>query len=264
MLDRPIFKLSKHTFYNIWHRDALVSGFRYDPRFYTTRVGAGGRLDGVLTDAARNSLLSHSTPVFEGSYQPKVFPHELMHLAFKKQVGPNPNLFQTLRNISLSRDLGAPIYPSKEDLQGFERRNDVTECRACLEAAKNARIVQDINSAKSSLETLISTLSDLKVQEKRTEYFDNVDGLRARGLSTKDCVSMFAVENPSQRKPDRGTATAIAYHFKTCTGDVNEWLSTEERSKYYMVLLVNYLSRRSQPSLTREAKVIDLDSNSLD
>ncbi|MCJ1426159.1 hypothetical protein MMC29_004061 [Sticta canariensis] len=243
MLDRPIFKLSKHTFYNIWHRNALVSGFRHDPRFYATRVGAAGRLDGVLTDAARNSLLSHSTA---------------------KKVGPNPNLFQTLRNISLSRDLGAPIFPSKEDLQSFERRNDVTKCRASLEVEKKTGTVQDINSTKSSIETLISTLSNLKIQEKRTEYFNCVDDLRARGLSTKDCASTFTAENPSQRKPNQGTATAIAYHFKTCAGDVDEWSSTEERSKCYMVLLVNYLSRRSQPSLTREAKITNLGSDSLD
>ncbi|KAF2241860.1 hypothetical protein BU26DRAFT_524987 [Trematosphaeria pertusa] len=39
--------------------------------------------------------------------------------------------------------------------------------------------------------------------------------------------------------------------------------STEERSTRYMVHLVNYLARRSQPSISLQAKIIDLRSNSL-
>lgn len=46
MLDCPIFHLSNGTFYDLWRRTCLVSGLREDPRFYTMRVGAGGRLDG--------------------------------------------------------------------------------------------------------------------------------------------------------------------------------------------------------------------------
>jgi hypothetical protein len=46
MLDRPIFNISDSTFSDLWHRTCLVSGLRVNPRFYTMRVGAGGRLDG--------------------------------------------------------------------------------------------------------------------------------------------------------------------------------------------------------------------------
>ena len=46
MLDRPIFHLSDRTFYDLWQRNWLVSGSRIPPRFYSMRVGAGGRLDG--------------------------------------------------------------------------------------------------------------------------------------------------------------------------------------------------------------------------
>lgn len=264
MLDRPIFKLSSATFYKLWHRNCLVAGLRQDPRFYAMRVGTGARLDGVLTDAVRNFVLSNSTPVFQGSYQTSRLRDNLMKLAFGPMAGRNDNLFQSLRNMSLTRDSGAPIYPSKEDLQGFEGRNDVKGCRAYLEAAKKAGDVQGKNSAQSSLDTLISKLCDLKIQKKRTEYFNCVDNLRARGLSTKDCIAEFTLENPFPRKPDSGTATAIALHFEACTRDVDEWSSTEERSKCYIVLLVNYLARRSQPSPPLQAKIIDLGSDSPD
>lgn len=46
MLDRPIFYLADRTFYDLWHRNWLVSGSRLPPRFYSMRIGAGGRLDG--------------------------------------------------------------------------------------------------------------------------------------------------------------------------------------------------------------------------
>lgn len=46
MLGESIFGLSNSKFYELWHRTWLVAGARTPPRFYTTRVGAGGRLDG--------------------------------------------------------------------------------------------------------------------------------------------------------------------------------------------------------------------------
>lgn len=182
MLDRPISKRSSATFYKLWHRNCLVAGFRHDPRFYAMRVGAAARLDGVLTDAVRNSILSHSTPVFQDRYQTSRLRDDLMKLAFGRMAGDNDDLFQNLRNISLSRDSGAPIYLSKEELQTFEGRSDLTSQRKSLKAAKDARDVDTTKSTQSSIDTLISTLSGLKIQEKRAEYFNRVDNLRARGL----------------------------------------------------------------------------------
>ncbi|MCJ1359525.1 MAG: hypothetical protein MMC33_009527 [Icmadophila ericetorum] len=225
------------------------------------RVGTGARLDGVLTDAVRNFVLSNSIPVFQGSYQTSRLRDDLTKLAFGENAGCNDDLFQDLSNISLSRDARAPIYPSKE---GFEGRSDVTAHRTSLEAAKKIGDVKALNSTKLSLEALISTLSNLKIQENRTEYFKCADDLRARGLSTKDCVAEFTVENPFPRKSDSEMAAAIAYHFEACTRGVDEWSSTKERSKCYMFLLVNYLARRSQLSLPWQAKIIDLGSDSLD
>ena len=46
MLGRSVFGLSNRTFYDLWQRCWLTAGMRHSPRFYTTRVGAGGRLDG--------------------------------------------------------------------------------------------------------------------------------------------------------------------------------------------------------------------------
>jgi hypothetical protein len=61
MLDRPIFNLSNGTFYDLWRRTCLVSGLREDPRFYTMRVGAGGRLDGKHHARREISLLTLET-----------------------------------------------------------------------------------------------------------------------------------------------------------------------------------------------------------
>src|SRR6266567_5392161 len=95
-------------------------------------------LIGVLSDALRNYILSNTTGVFQGSYQPKRAREDLMRLAFGSIAGRNDCLFQRLRSMSLSRDAGAPVDPSVEDLLEFEKRNDVSDLRASLKAARLA------------------------------------------------------------------------------------------------------------------------------
>lgn len=46
MLGRFILQLSVTTFYQLCPWTCLVSGMPEHPRFYTIRLGAGGRLDG--------------------------------------------------------------------------------------------------------------------------------------------------------------------------------------------------------------------------
>ena len=47
-LDKPIFNITYQKFNAIWHRLNLVAGLREDPRIYSLRVGAAGRLDGKI------------------------------------------------------------------------------------------------------------------------------------------------------------------------------------------------------------------------
>lgn len=86
----------------------------------------------------RNYVLSNTTGVFEGSYQPKRVREDLTRLAFGPRAGHNDSLFRRLRNMSLSRDAGAPTEIGQEDLQKFEQRNDVKALRASLETASRA------------------------------------------------------------------------------------------------------------------------------
>ncbi|KAI0197920.1 hypothetical protein F4808DRAFT_437548 [Astrocystis sublimbata] len=48
---------------------------------------------GVLSDALRNHILSHTTHVFESSYQSFRVRADLMQLAFKADAGDHSQLF---------------------------------------------------------------------------------------------------------------------------------------------------------------------------
>ena len=86
-----------------------------------------------------------------------------MKLAFGEKDGRNDDLFEGLRVTSLSRDSGASVYPTKEDLQAFEGRNDVIIHRKSLRAAEMVGDVKAMNSTKFSVEAFTLTLYLLKV-----------------------------------------------------------------------------------------------------
>ncbi|KAF2184554.1 hypothetical protein K469DRAFT_578956, partial [Zopfia rhizophila CBS 207.26] len=248
MQERPIFHLSDAKFYKLWHRTCLVAGLRVDPRFYTMRVGCGGRLNGVLTDALRNYILSNTT-------QPKRVREDLMRLAFGPIAGRNDCLFQRLCSMSLSRDTDAPVDPSADDLQEFEMRNNVSDLRASLEVAWHAGNEKKSRSIKLQAENLIATLSSLKVQEKRAEYFDRVDSLRARGLPTLCSSEQSSLGKALSKKHGNSLVTAIAEFLQSCTNDVDEGSPVDQRSKVYMNLLVDFLDHRPQPSPRPESEI---------
>lgn len=275
MLDRPIFPLAYSSFNYLWHRTCLVAGFREDSRIYALRVGAGARLDGVLSDALRNYILSNTTQVFQGSYQTKRVREDLMGLAFGSMAGRNNALFQRLRNMSLQRDANAPIGPSEEDLREFEQRKDVCDLRGSLEAAKRAGDRKAATALDGQLRYIIKILSSLKVQEKRAEYFSRVDGLRALGLPTvgtpaartagsapgEGAAGKGAPGKVAPRKRSRDAAAAVARFLQSRTRDVDEHRPFEQCSERFMNLLVGYLTRRPEadPSLDAETSEREAD-----
>ncbi|KAI0190543.1 hypothetical protein F4808DRAFT_465646 [Astrocystis sublimbata] len=109
MLKKKIFSISYKTLNELWHLVLLVSGAREDARLYSLRVGTGSNLDGVLSDALRNYVLSHTTHVFESSYQSFRVRADLMQLAFKTNAGDHGQLFTRLCDVSLGRDTNAPV-----------------------------------------------------------------------------------------------------------------------------------------------------------
>ncbi len=216
---------------------------------------------GVLTDALRNYVLSNTTQVFQGSYRTKRVRDDLLELAFGPEAtGRNDQLFQNLRNMSISRDAGAPIDPGIEDLQSFEERNGVRGLRTDLEATRQANDKKAVRSIKSQLDNLIDTLSDLIVQKKRTEYFDRVDSLRAQGLSTIELSSTCGTRKDSLRRRYTSGAEAIALFLQACGQNIDEDHLMEQRSRRYMELLLNYLSRRLQASSHLGSEMVKTNS----
>lgn len=176
-----------------------------------------------------------------------------MKLAFGPMARRNDSLFQSLRSMSLRRGVGAPVGPTVEDLQEFERRNGVRGLRTSLETARQAED-KAFRSIKSQLDNFFETLSHLKMQEKRTEYFNRVDSLRAQALPTLDSGEC-GLGKALPRKRGNGAAAAVAQFLQICTDDVDEGSPVEQRSKLYMDLLVDYLAHRPQPSPRPESEI---------
>jgi hypothetical protein len=153
-LDKPLFPLTYPVFYELWMRCLLVIGCRKTIRPYALRVGAGARMDGMLlpdtgrrqmsdsqltptadslSSALRNYVMNHSGAIFETDYQTGVVRPNLAALAFgPKAVRRDETLFNDLRNMTLTRDEGAPISVSKEKIAEFQERKDIARVRVTV------------------------------------------------------------------------------------------------------------------------------------
>lgn len=175
-----IFPISYQQRASLWNRCVLVSGARESPRFYSLRVGSVARMDGVLSNALRNYVLSHTTSVFESSYQAQHVRADLMSLAFGDDGGRQEELFSMLRNTSTAWDDRAPVEITTEEEHSFESRFDVTQIRQALSHAAEST---ERKRLQSKLTSVLSTLRRLKLEEKRREYFERVDYLRSSGTA---------------------------------------------------------------------------------
>ncbi|KAL2185809.1 hypothetical protein L209DRAFT_346786 [Thermothelomyces heterothallicus CBS 203.75] len=63
MLNREVFPINYHKYWESWHRLGLVSGNRDPQRPYSLRVGAGSKLDGAT------AATSHAAAFFEAPEQ---------------------------------------------------------------------------------------------------------------------------------------------------------------------------------------------------
>ncbi|KAK1975228.1 hypothetical protein LZ30DRAFT_638987 [Colletotrichum cereale] len=211
VLDDPVFDISYHTFYWIWYRVLLVMGVRDPPRPYSTRVGAGGRLYRALQSHLSNHILDHGSDVHQASYQPVQVSENLPRIAFAKvtELEDHTSLYALLENSTLQMDENAPIYPSKEDVNSWEERNDIVQLRKEYKSMSNKlssahpeakRIAARINSIRNDLEYLT-------VERDRDEYFKAADRLRAAGHSIPEDLSPKRC-NP--RKSYHGTTSGAA------------------------------------------------------
>ena len=121
-----------------------------------------------------------------------------MGVAFRDLVDGDEELYQTLRNASLSRDKDAPLYVSKEEFDGFQKRKDIRELRQQY-VEEVARSSSDSTQAKriaAKIQWTVDWLCRLRVAELRKAYFEEVDKLRSTGQSTEAVRNAAATKNP--------------------------------------------------------------------
>jgi hypothetical protein len=129
----------------------------------------------------RNYVISHSTKVFEMSYQSFRTRAQLMQLAFGAEAGNHNRLFSRLNDISLTRDPGAPVEIAEAQKREFEKRNDTCGLRCDIEAEVDKKSKSRL---RNQLTNHLKILNQLQLRSNRFKYFQQVDLLRARGGDT--------------------------------------------------------------------------------
>ncbi|KAJ3480548.1 hypothetical protein NLG97_g8046 [Lecanicillium saksenae] len=210
MCNKAIIPIGYTTYWSHWNRTLFVAGLRNEDnlRPYALRVTAGQKLDGSLTRAAANFIMSHSTSVFEMSYQSPHIKADLMKIAFGERSGDHEEQIAKMRSVFSRRDPFSPIYLTCEELAEFDERDDISTLR---------RQYRKIEGTDKELETAISNriryitnvLERLKLREKRAAYFAAVDDLRARGQSTAH-LRCTDEKNPRIHRLNPGGKSSVA------------------------------------------------------
>jgi Protein of unknown function (DUF3435) len=183
VMDLPVYSLNYEIFRNIWNRVCCIIGLRVTPPCRAVRLGAGGRLDGVLADAVRNFVMDHTGPTFQQSYQSTWVRKDLTALAFGPKGGEQEKLFERFRNMSLDRDENAPTALSESDLVEIESRGDVRELVIQYENLLHEGKVDDANRCVGLLTYKRNRAKDLRLKKLRDDYFFKADNSRALGIA---------------------------------------------------------------------------------
>lgn len=125
--------------------------------------------------------------------------HDIHAIAFPGLTGKNSVLISLQSSALLRRDQNAPIYITQDDLDKWEKRNDMTSFRAQYKEAKK----EDPHSAKNikaRIKYLLDYLEKLKLTLTRQTYFKEADRLRAQGRSTEHLSNRNATD-PRRNRP---------------------------------------------------------------
>ncbi|KAG8422528.1 hypothetical protein J3459_010270 [Metarhizium acridum] len=106
--DKHIMPMNYRRFLDLWNEVREVAGCRSGLRPYSIRVGAVGRLDGCLQPALCNFIVSHSTEVYERSYQLVRLQANLANIAFGDKARHDAALWEAISNTFHNRDPDAP------------------------------------------------------------------------------------------------------------------------------------------------------------
>ncbi|KAK0634649.1 hypothetical protein B0T17DRAFT_12707 [Bombardia bombarda] len=136
---------------------------------YSLRVGTGGRLDGSLTAPLRNFILSNSSNVFETSYLPVNIRANLMKTSFGSLVGDTDVLISRARQAFLKRDDQAPVYITKDDWDGFEKRSDIQLLRSEYQGLPSQG--EEAKKKLGKIKSIKDRLEMLLLLKRRETYF---------------------------------------------------------------------------------------------
>ncbi|KAF0330480.1 hypothetical protein GQ607_002359 [Colletotrichum asianum] len=187
LLERPMIDIPYEFFWKTWYRILLVAGVRDPPRPYSMRVGAAGRMHESLEPHLCDYILGHSNGVFRSSYQPVNINKDLPRIAFdgESHFENLDRLYSLIANSSLRRDENAPIYVSRTEMRQWESRKDIRDLRAEYKKLRETVNADDPRAKRivGRIQGVQRSLKLLTIEEKRQEYFEKVDSLRATGRS---------------------------------------------------------------------------------
>lgn len=163
---------------------------------------------GCLQPALRNFIVSHSTEVFERSYQQVRIRANLANIAFGDKARHDAALWEAISNSFHNRDPNAPTRLSKQEIDQFESRKDITDLRKELRhiTAQEGSSSQEAKKVSSRIRYILDCLEKLQVQEKRRKYFEEADKLRAMNQSTAHLKQ--EVQNLKRRRFGNSSAYA--------------------------------------------------------
>ncbi|EHA51056.1 hypothetical protein MGG_14839 [Pyricularia oryzae 70-15] len=182
MLDREITQIDYATLLRLWKRLVDVAGCRDPMRPYSMRK---------LSNLPNETILSHSTSVFNKNYQPRDLGYNLSTIAFPNHAGGDitEKLSELMRNTSFIWNENAPIYPTQEDLDSFERNSRIRAYRdeyANLKDDCSPEAKKQANRVQSQISKSIDILCARAVERRRDEFWKKVDRRNAKGKGTDD------------------------------------------------------------------------------
>jgi hypothetical protein len=186
--------------------------------------------------------------MFKSQYQTSRIREDLQRAAFgPKAAGDNARFFTELRNISLTKDSNAPINVADHEWLEFEARGDTTQLRTAMAAARRNSDLQLLGRLTSRLKYRRRSWSKLKLAEKRRNYFELADRLRAQSQQPprgEEKVNNHLAEDHS-RKSNAPMADQVWQHIRRKWNTSND----DEDQGRYVQLLVAYLKGSSKANL---------------
>ena len=188
-------------------------------------------VSGILSDAVRNYVLSHTTQVFQTSYQTHLVRENLAEMAFEEKARCDNGLVGQLRNRTLNKDKDTPIDPTADNLAASEKRRDMTKLHKEVKAAQQTNKTKKVRSLNAKADHCIEVFSKFKVKDTRKKYFAGFKNKRALGLSTKD-----AYGRTERKKNSNPVITALTQILQETAEDQ---LQSNKHSQCSITFLIN-------------------------